>query len=223
MWVFNRRARDLEAKNRLLIETDKLRALRVEKLELKVLSLTKRGQELEAELAATKPLTNRIHELQTELAAARSLASRIPELEAELAAARGLASQAPELEAKLGTTRSLAGRVQELEGTAGNLVRRVQEREAELAKKVQELTALLQHSQRIQAERDFYAKEAERLAENNRLVTDAATRYSNWGQALNRLLAESGIEEEERRRAWREFVEELGLGYVHYNRAHADE
>jgi hypothetical protein len=41
----------------------------------------------------------------------------------------------------------------------------------------------------VKAEREFYCKQMAELEEHNRLVTDAATKYSLWGQKLFRELA----------------------------------
>ena len=57
-----------------------------------------------------------------------------------------------------------------------------QQKTGELQQKTREL-------ERVKAEREFYCKQMAELEEHNRLVTDAATKYSLWGQKLFRELA----------------------------------
>ena len=51
----------------------------------------------------------------------------------------------------------------------------------------------LQHElKRVAAEREFFCKRVAELEEQNRVVTEAATKYSLWGQMLYRELAKIG-------------------------------
>jgi hypothetical protein len=43
--------------------------------------------------------------------------------------------------------------------------------------------------ERLTLERDFYSQRVQELEEHNRQVTEAATKYSLWGQKLERELA----------------------------------
>ena len=67
------------------------------------------------------------------------------------------------------------------------------------------------------AERDSYRKQFTDLERQHKLVIDAATRYSLWAQELDRLLAQAGGKETERKQAWATHVESLGVDY----RSHA--
>jgi chromosome segregation ATPase len=48
---------------------------------------------------------------------------------------------------------------------------------------------LQQELKRVKAEHEFYCKRVAELEEQNRVVTEAATKYSLWGQMLYRELA----------------------------------
>ena len=48
---------------------------------------------------------------------------------------------------------------------------------------------LQQELKRVEAEREFYCKRVAELEEQNRVITEAATKYSLWGQMLFRELA----------------------------------
>jgi chaperonin cofactor prefoldin len=61
--------------------------------------------------------------------------------------------------------------------------------EGELQQKTNELQQKTRELERVKAERKFYCKQMAELEEHNRLVTDAATKYSLWGQRLFRELA----------------------------------
>ena len=87
------------------------------------------------------------------------------------------------------TSRERAERIDELErelkhrrelqpGVSGDVVK--------LDAKLQQMSRELE---RVKAEREFYCKRVTELEEHNRLVTDAATKYSLWGQKLFRELA----------------------------------
>ena len=103
---------------------------------------------------------------------ARERAERIDELERELKHRRELQQGAPEAEQHFG--RRLRDQLEQAQHVA--------KLEAELQQMSQEL-------ERVKAEREFYCKQVTELEEHNRLVTDAATKYSLWGQKLFRELA----------------------------------
>ena len=66
--------------------------------------------------------------------------------------------------------------------TAGERAQRISELEGELQRAVQEV-------ERLKSEREFYYKRALALEQDNRVLTEAATKYSLWGQKLERELA----------------------------------
>ena len=106
---------------------------------------------------------------------ARERAERIDELERELRHSRE--PQQAALEAELHV-----GRLQrELE--------QAQQRAQHIDRLQGELQQMTRELERVQAEREFYFKRVTELEEHNRLVTDAATKYSLWGQKLFRDLA----------------------------------
>jgi hypothetical protein len=96
------------------------------------------------------------------------------------------------------TARERAERVDELERKLQHAMRYSEEyvskleRELELARDKAQYIATLEAElqqrgrelERVQAERDFYSKRVTELEEHNRLVTEAATKYSLWGQKL---------------------------------------
>jgi hypothetical protein len=104
---------------------------------------------------------------------ARERAERIDELERELKrelqhATRYSEEHVSKLERDLEQVRQKAQHIDRLEG--------------ELQQKTREL-------ERVKAEREFYCKRVAELEEHNQVVTDAATKYSLWGQKLFRELA----------------------------------
>jgi hypothetical protein len=99
---------------------------------------------------------------------ARERAERIDELERELQrglqhATRYSEEHVSKLERDLEQVRQKAQHIDRLEG--------------ELQQKTREL-------ERVKAEREFYCKRVAELEEHNQVVTDAATKYSLWGQKL---------------------------------------
>jgi cell division protein FtsB len=69
-----------------------------------------------------------------------------------------------------------------LKKTARERAERIDELERELQQMTREL-------ERLKAENEFYFKRVAELEEHNRVVTEAATKYSLWGQKLFRELA----------------------------------
>lgn len=100
---------------------------------------------------------------------ARERADRIDELERELQHRQKQQQAAPELDP--------------------HIARRQREQAQHIAKLEADLQQMSQELERVKAEREFYCKQATELEEHNRLVTDAATKYSLWGQKLFRELA----------------------------------
>ena len=102
---------------------------------------------------------------------ARERAERIDELERELKRGRELQQGAPAAE------------------HIGRWQREQLEQAQNIAKLEAELQQMSRELERVKAEREFYCKQVTELEEHNRLVTDAATKYSLWGQKLFRELA----------------------------------
>ena len=106
---------------------------------------------------------------------ARERAERIDELERELQLRRELQQATSDGEEHIG------GLQREVE-QARQRARHIERLEGELQQMAREL-------ERLKAEREFYFKRVAELEEHNRLVTEAATKYSLWGQKLFRELA----------------------------------
>ena len=64
------------------------------------------------------------------------------------------------------------------------------QRERQIAELKSELQQMSRELKQLKAEREFYFKRVAKLEEHNRVVTEAATKYSLWGQKLFRELAE---------------------------------
>jgi chromosome segregation ATPase len=59
------------------------------------------------------------------------------------------------------------------------------QRELEQARRLEgELQQMTRELERVKAEREFYCKRVDELEEHNRVLTEAATKYSLWGQKL---------------------------------------
>ncbi len=102
---------------------------------------------------------------------ARERAERIEELERELRRRGGLQEGEDyivRLRRELEEARQRAQHIDRLEG---------------------ELQQMTRELDRLKAERDFYSKRMAELEEHTRVVTEAATKYSLWGQKLFRELA----------------------------------
>ena len=106
---------------------------------------------------------------------ARERAERIDELERELQLRRELQQATSDGEEHIG------GLQRELE--------RVRQRAQHIERLEGELQQMARELERLKAEREFYFKRVAELEEHNRLVTEAATKYSLWGQKLFRELA----------------------------------
>jgi DNA repair exonuclease SbcCD ATPase subunit len=99
---------------------------------------------------------------------ARERAERIDELERELQSARARAERLDKLEPEL---------------------RAAEERVKRLGKLELELHQAGQELERLKVEREFYHKRVLALEQHNHELTEAATKYSLWGQKLERELA----------------------------------
>ena len=106
---------------------------------------------------------------------ARERAERIDELERELQLRRELQQATSDGEEHIG---GLQRKLEQVRQGA----RHIERLEGELQQMAREL-------ERLKAEREFYFKRVAELEEHNRLVTEAATKYSLWGQKLFRELA----------------------------------
>ena len=73
--------------------------------------------------------------------------------------------------------------------TARERAGRIDELERELQAARERIGKLERELERLKAEREFYSKRVLALEEHNRELTDAATKYSLWGQKLERELA----------------------------------
>jgi chromosome segregation ATPase len=115
---------------------------------------------------------------------AHDRAERITQLERELQRIRTLPPDTDEY---------IRGLHRELEqarqGTRGELQQELKRVEAELKRVEAELKRVEAELKRVEAEREFYCKRVAELEEQNRVVTEAATKYSLWGQMLFRELA----------------------------------
>jgi colicin import membrane protein len=118
-------------------------------------------------------------------------AQRISELERELQRAvqelerlKGEHKlQERQLKAEAGQLKAEAG---QLKAEAGRLKTEVERLKAERELQEQQLKAEVE---RLKVEREFYHKRVLALEQDNRVLTEAATKYSLWGQKLEHELA----------------------------------
>jgi chromosome segregation ATPase len=113
---------------------------------------------------------------------ARERAERIDELERELQQLAPKAEQHIDRRQREQLELEQAQHIAKLEGELQQKTSELQQKTGELQQKTREL-------ERVKAEREFYCKQMAELEEHNRLVTDAATKYSLWGQKLFHELA----------------------------------
>ena len=73
--------------------------------------------------------------------------------------------------------------------TARERAERIDKLEHELQQVNREMERLIVGVERLKAEREFYSKRVVALEEQNRQLTQSATKYSLWGQKLERELA----------------------------------
>ena|SRR2546430_2612023 len=96
-------------------------------------------------------------------------------------------------QALIKTAKERARRIEELECELQTLRETVQTLRETVEHQTDKLRRELQQArseiERLTLERDFYSKRALALEQHNREVTEAATKYSLWGQRLERELA----------------------------------
>jgi chromosome segregation ATPase len=73
--------------------------------------------------------------------------------------------------------------------SAGERTQRISELQRELQQAGEALEWLRAEVERLKAEREFYHKRVLALEQDNRVLNEAATKYSLWGQKLERELA----------------------------------
>jgi hypothetical protein len=89
-------------------------------------------------------------------------------------------------QALIKTAKERAQRIEELECELQTLRETVEHQTDKLRRELQQARSEIE---RLTLERDFYSKRALALEQHNREVTEAATKYSLWGQRLERELA----------------------------------
>jgi chromosome segregation ATPase len=89
-------------------------------------------------------------------------------------------------QALIKTAKERAQRIEELECELQTLRETVEHQTDKLRRELQQARSEVE---RLTLERDFYSKRALALEQHNREVTEAATKYSLWGQRLERELA----------------------------------
>jgi chromosome segregation ATPase len=106
--------------------------------------------------------------------------------------ARERAERIDELERELQHRRELQQATSDKEEHIGRLQRELEQarqRALHVDRLQGELQQMTRELERLKAERDFYSKRVTELEEHIRVVTEAATKYSLWGQRLYRELA----------------------------------
>jgi hypothetical protein len=81
------------------------------------------------------------------------------------------------------------GRSSLLEVQNQALIKTARKRAARIDELERDLQQATKEVERLTLERDFYSKKASALEEENRQLTESATKYSLWGQNLERELA----------------------------------
>src|SRR6266446_10595747 len=89
-------------------------------------------------------------------------------------------------QALIKTAKERAQRIEQLECELQTLRETVEHQTDKLRRELQQARSEIE---RLTLERDFYSKRALALEQHNREVTEAATKYSLWGQRLERELA----------------------------------
>jgi prefoldin subunit 5 len=77
----------------------------------------------------------------------------------------------------------------ELQQAARERAEQIGKLERELQQAARERAEQIEGVERLKMEREFYSKRVLALEEHNRELTDAATKYSLWGQKLEREVA----------------------------------
>ena|SRR5919201_381782 len=81
------------------------------------------------------------------------------------------------------------GRSSMLEVQNRALIKTARERAVRIDELERDLQEVTKEIERLTLERDFYSKKASALEEENHQLTESATKYSLWGQKLERELA----------------------------------
>jgi chromosome segregation ATPase len=81
------------------------------------------------------------------------------------------------------------GRSSLLEVQNRALIKTAKDRAVRIDELERDLQQAKNEVERLTLERDFYSKKASQLEQQNRELTEAATKYSLWGQKLERELA----------------------------------
>ena len=89
-------------------------------------------------------------------------------------------------QALIKTAKKRAQRIEELECELQTFREGVEKANNKVERELQQARSEVE---RLTLERDFYSKRALALEQHNREVTEAATKYSLWGQSLERELA----------------------------------
>ena len=122
---------------------------------------------------------------------AKERAEQIEKLERELQIA---ASQIGQLQRELQTTQERTGKVerdlQTNQEWTGKLERDLQTLQGRTSIE-RDFQQAANEVERLTLERDFYSKRASALEEQNRELSESATKYSLWGQKLERELTEA--------------------------------
>ena len=122
---------------------------------------------------------------------AKERAEQIEKLERELQIA---ASQIGQLQRELQTTQERTGKVerdlQTNQEWTGKLERDLQTLQGRTSIE-RDFQQAANEVERLTLERDFYSKRASALEEQNRELSESATKYSLWGQKLERELTET--------------------------------
>ena len=163
----------LEVQNRALIKTAEDRAKRIRELE---------GQLEQARLAADQK-----RELEQLQAQQLNTALDLKHAREEVERLTVLAEQLRPENARL--AHHLAQAQGELVQMKGELDHSKRQREDERVQVHGELERAKRQVEEREAERDFYRNRAHELEQYNRELTEAATKYSAWGQKLERELA----------------------------------
>jgi chromosome segregation ATPase len=91
--------------------------------------------------------------------------------------------------ALINSARERAQRISELEGELQQAEQMSKRLKAESERLNAEMERLKAEMERLKVEREFYYKSVLALEQDNRALTEAATKYSLWGQKLERELA----------------------------------
>ena len=121
---------------------------------------------------------------------AKERAERIDELDRALQILRERAEQTDRANRELQAFREGVGQANKVERELQTLRETVEHQTDKLRGELQQARSEIE---RLTLERDFYSKKASALEEENRELSESATKYSVWGQKLERELTETAI------------------------------